>query len=57
MKIMIMKCSRVGAWWNKSIGKTFEVAKEIEEDYLIKVKDTKKEGNHIPKIDCVVIER
>lgn len=55
MKIMIMKCSRTGAWWSKSIGKTFDIVQEFEEDYLIKVKDTKKEGNHIPKRDCEVI--
>lgn len=50
-----MKCSKDGAWWNKAIGKTYEVAKELDEDYLIKTKDTKREGNHILKRDCMVI--
>lgn len=57
MKVIIMKCSKEGAWWNKAIGKTFEVVKELEEDYLIKVKDKKNEDNHILKSDCVVIEK
>lgn len=55
MKIIVMKCSKSGAWWNKSIGKTFEVIKDIDKDYLIKAKDPKKEGNHILKADCEVI--
>lgn len=57
MKVMIMKCSKTGAWWNNSIGKTYEVIKDIDEDYLIKVKDKKTEGNHILKRDCEVIEK
>lgn len=57
MKVMIMKCTKAGAWWNKSIGKSFEVITELEEDYLIKVKDKKNEGNHILKSDCVLIEK
>jgi hypothetical protein len=55
VKVMIMKCSKDGAWWKSSIGKTLDVVKELDEDYLIKVKDTKKEGNHILKADCAVI--
>jgi hypothetical protein len=57
MKVKIMKCSKDGAWWNKSIGKVLEVGRELEEDYLVKVKDKKREGNHILKADCVVIEK
>jgi hypothetical protein len=57
MKVMIMKCSKDGTWWKSSIGKTLDVIKELDEDYLVKVKDKKKEGNHILKADCTVIER
>jgi hypothetical protein len=57
MKVKIMKCSKDGAWWNKSIGKVLEVGRELEEDYLVKVKDKKREGNHILKADCVVVEK
>jgi hypothetical protein len=57
MRVMIMKCSKEEAWWNKSIGKVVEVVREFDEDYLIKVKDKKKEGNHIIKADCVVLGR
>ncbi|MCM0648660.1 hypothetical protein NBE98_09765 [Clostridium swellfunianum] len=55
MKVMIMKCTKQGAWWNKSIGKIYEVTKELDEDYLLKVNDKKNEGNHILKSDCVII--
>jgi SOS-response transcriptional repressor LexA len=57
VKIIIMKCTKEGAWWNEAVGETLEVVKELEEDYLIKVKDKKMEGNHILKSDCVIIER
>lgn len=57
MKVMIMKCSKTGAWWSSSIGKSYEVIKDIDEDCLIKVKDKKAEGNHILKRDCEVIEK
>ena len=57
MKVMIMKCCKDGAWCNKSIGKTLDVVKELEEDYLIKIKDKKTEGNHIHKSNCTVIGR
>lgn len=51
-----MRCTKEGAWWKKCIGKTYEVVRELEEDYLIKVKNKKIEGNHIFKKDCAVYD-
>jgi hypothetical protein len=55
VKIIVIKCSKEGAWWNRSIGKVLDVVKELDKDYLVKVKDKKTEGSHILKSDCVVI--
>jgi hypothetical protein len=59
MKVMIVKCTNPSAWWNKSkyIGAQYEVIRELDEDYLVKVKDKKREGNHVLKADCAVIEK